>query len=181
MSLFIDELKIARIKEDGKYNLYSYKFGVKNSNGLIKNLSLGAEYTRTLPGTYLHYISTTTFESNGYNMGHYLRANSDEVYFSATYKPLAKLLVKFEYSKARHGNTFEYNLGTDIVTHPFIQEVKWSNDIIALSLSHEFSYNSFLNISYQYNNATGDDVKRFTQPFYQGENNTISAGFNFGF
>jgi len=180
-SIFVDELKVARIKEKGKYNLYSYKIGMKNSNSIIKDLSLNVEYTRTTPGTYLHYISTTTFESNGYNMGHYLRENSDELYFSITFKPIFKLTTKLEYSKARHGNSFPYNKGSEIITHPFMQEVRWSNEIISLLARYEFAYNSFLNLSYQYNNAKGEDLELFTPNFYQGKNNTFSFGVNFGF
>ncbi len=180
-TVFFDELKIGRIKKKGEYNPIGYKVGVKNSNGILKNLSVIAEFTHTRPIVYEHYISTTTFQSNGYNIGHYLRSNSDELYFSIAYKPLARLLLKGEYTKARHGRSYEYIKGSIAVTYPFMQEVRWTNEVIALNASYEFAFNSYLRLTYQFNNATGEDVKLFTPDFYQGKNRTFSFGFNLGF
>lgn len=180
-SIFIDELKIARFKEPGKFNFYSYKYGFEYANGFIKNLSFGTEYTRSTPGTYQHYISTTTFESNGYNLGHYLRENSEELYFFISYKPISKLKISAEYTKARHGNTFDYINGSEAITHPFMQEVKWQNKSINIMARYEFVYNSFLKVAFLYNESKGEDLTLFTPNFYQGKNNTISFGFNLGF
>ena len=180
-SLFLDELKFDRIRNPDLHNFWNYKAGIKYADGLIPNLALTAEYTRTSPITYEHIVSTTTFESNGYNLGHYLRSNSDELYFALTYKPLPRLLIRAEYIHARHGKSFQYTSGQTAVMHPFMEEVKWENTIYNLLLRYEFAYNSFLTASYQYNNATGEDVKLFTPEFYQGQNHTLSFGFNFGF
>ncbi len=180
-SVFIDELKVARINEKDKYNLYSYKIGAKYSNGFISNMALTAEYTKTTPGTYQHYISTTTFESSSYNLGHYLRDNSDELYFAIAYKPFSEFRTVLEYTKARHGNSFKYIHGNDIITHAALREIKWTNEIIGLSVSYEFPYNNFIKLAFIYNNAKGDDLKLFTPDFYQGENKTIVFGINMGF
>ncbi len=180
-TVFFDELKIGRIKEKGKYNPIGYKVGLKNSNGILANFYIIAEFTHTRPIVYEHNIVTTTFQSNGYNLGHYLRSNSDELYFAIGYKPVPKLLIKGEYTKARHGKSYEYVTGKVAVTYPFMQEVRWTDEILSLQTSYEFAFNSFLQLSYQYNNAFGEDLKLFTPDFYQGKNNTFSFGINFGF
>ncbi len=180
-TLFIDELKIARFKEKGKYNPFGYKIGFKNYNSLIENLSFGVEYTMTRPIVYEHYISTTTFESSGYNLGHYLRSNSDELYFSLDYHPLALLHLKCEYVYARHGKSYQYINGNIAVTYPFMDEVRWTEESINIGLSYQFAYNCALNINYRYNNSSGPDLEIFTPEFYQGKNNTLIFGFNFGF
>ncbi len=180
-SIFFDELKIARIKEPDKFNPFGYKVGMKNNNWILPGLYLIAEYTRTRPIVYEHYISTTTFESSGYNMGHYLRSNSDEVYLSAGYKPLPRMLVKAEYVFARHGKSYEYVDGNEAITFPFMKEVHWQNSIVDIMLEYEFAYNCFIKAGYRYNNASGEDLKIFTPHFYQGINNTFVFSFNLGF
>ncbi len=180
-TLFIDELKVARIKEPDKYNPFGYKIGVKNSGSLLDNMYLIAEYTRTRPIVYEHYISTTTFETSGYNMGHYLRSNSDELFLAIGYKPLQRMLIKAEYSHARHGRSYEYIDGHEAVTYPFMQEVRWENTIINMQFQYEFAYNCYLKAGYQYNLAKGQDMQKFTPDFYQGKNNTFYYGFNLGF
>ena len=94
---------------------------------------------------------------------------------------MARLLLKGEYTKARHGRSYEYIKGSIAVTYPFMQEVRWTNEVIALNASYEFAFNSYLRLTYQFNNATGEDVKLFTPDFYQGKNRTFSFGFNLGF
>jgi len=180
-TIFIDELKIARIKEPGKYNPFGIKAGIKNSGSLLENLYIIAEYTKTRPIVYEHYISTTTFETSGYNMGHYLRSNSEEMYFAIGYKPLPRMLIKGEYTYARHGRSYEYILGNEAITHPFMQEVRWENTILNILLQYEFAYNSYLKAGYQYNLAKGPDMTVFTPEFYQGKNNTFFFGFSLGF
>ncbi len=180
-TLFIDELKLARIKEPGKYNPFGYKVGVKNSGSLLDNLYFIAEYTRTRPIVYEHYISTTTFETSGYNMGHYLRSNSDELFFVIGYKPLSRFLIKGEYTHARHGKSYQYNHGNVAITYPFMKQVLWENTSFSFLLQYEFAYNCFFKAGYQYNKAQGQDMKIFTPEFYQGENHTFNFGFNLGF
>jgi hypothetical protein len=185
-TLFIDELKVERITNDTLYNFWSMKLGAKVSNFMINNLSLNVEYTKSVPITYQHRVSTLTFESNYYNMGHYLRDNSQEIYLSAEYKLLRGLHLKAYYLLAQHGPDYEYDINNPdekVDQHPFMERVTWQNQTISMKATYEFISNSFLFFEFLSSNISGDQdkVELYTPEFFRGKNNTISVGFNIGF
>lgn len=185
-TLYIDELKVERITNDTLYNFWSLKLGAKVSNFVINNLSLNAEYTMATPITYQHRVPTLTFESNYYNMGHYMRDNSQEIYLSAEYKLLRGLHLKAYYLLAQHGPDYEYDINNpdeDVDQHPFMERVAWQNQSVSIKATYEFISNSFLFFEFINSDISGDQdqVELYTPEFFRGQNNTISAGFNIGF
>ncbi|MDA3852679.1 MAG: hypothetical protein PF444_00320, partial [Bacteroidales bacterium] len=104
-TLFVDELKMERWKSKDEHNFYSYKAGVKFTQ-IIPNTSFGVEYTHTTPITYQHDVTTTTFESNSYNMGHYLRDNAEEFYTYVHFRPVKNLRFKLSYTHVRKGEEY---------------------------------------------------------------------------
>lgn len=182
-AVFNDEIKFDRMKTDSLHNFWSWKGGFELTNFLLNNYSLGVEYTRTLPGPYQHPISTTTFESNHYNMGHYLSDNSDEIYAFLLVKPLRGLHIKGEIFIARHGPDVKYKTGGDIVATPFMEKVSWQNTTFALNVKYEVVNNVYIWGNVTMSNITGDEdlVEKWTPEFYRGEQMTISGGFNIGF
>jgi len=182
-SLYSDEIKFTRIGVDSVHNFWSWKGGFQLSNLFLKNYSITMEFTRTLPGPYQHPISTTTFASNKYNMGHYLRDNSEEIYFSLMYKPIRGLHIKAEAFIARHGPDVLYETGNDIVGTPFMERVAWQNTTYALDVHYEIVNNVYVYGNVTLSNITGDDdlVEKWTAPYYRGDQMTFSGGFNIGF
>lgn len=182
-ALFSDEIKFTRIGVDSVHNFWSWKGGFQISNFLVKNYSITMEYTKTLPGTFQHPISTTTFASNLYNLGHHLRDNSDEIYVSLMIKPLRGLHLKAEAFIARHGPDEIYEDGNDIVGTPFMESVAWENTTYSLSARYEVVNNVYIFANAVMSNITGDEelVKKWTPEYYIGEQMTISGGFNIGF
>ncbi|MCK7530301.1 MAG: hypothetical protein MZV63_04210 [Marinilabiliales bacterium] len=85
-TLFIDELSTDRFTNDTLWNFWSIKGGVRVSRFDSEYIHYLRIY-KSMPLTYQHNVPTTTFESNGYNLGHYLRDNSHEFYFSVLVKP----------------------------------------------------------------------------------------------
>jgi hypothetical protein len=185
-TFYIDELKVERITNDTLYNFWSMKLGAKVSNFLIDNFSLNVEYTKSVPITYQHRVSTLTFESNNYNMGHYLRDNSREIYVSAEYKLLRGLHLKAYYLIAQHGPDYAYDVNNPdekVDQHPFLERVTWQNQTISFKASYEFISNSYLFFEFLNSDISGDKdkVDLYTPEFFRGNTNTISAGFNIGF
>jgi hypothetical protein len=180
-SLFIDELKTTRIFDSETHNFWSYKIGAKSKAFFIDDLYLGFEYTRTSPITYQHNISTTTFESNGFNLGHYLRDNSDERYLYFEYKPLDKLRLKGEWVSTRKGEEYGYKLGSDAILHPFMEAVQWREDIFSLSFAYEIRFALDCSFKYSYRNARGEALDIYSPSFYQGINHVFSFGIQTGF
>ena len=182
-SLFSDEIKFTRIGVDSVHNFWTWKGGFQVSNFLVKNYSFTMEYTRSLPGPYQHPISTTTYASNLYNMGYYLRDNSDEIYFSLMVKPLRGLHLKAEAFIARHGPDEIYEDGNEMVATPFMEWVAWQNTTYAFSVRYEIVNNVYVYANATISNVIGDEelVIKWTPEYYRGDQFTLSGGFNIGF
>ena len=81
---------------------------MQKSNLFDKNITLTAEYTRTNPIAYRHFVNSTTYASNQYNLGHYLRDNAQEIAFEVQYKPIARLRIEASIILAEKGEEYEY-------------------------------------------------------------------------
>jgi len=177
-TLFIDELSTSRFFNDSVWNFWSIKTTMRISD-LIPNTFVTAEYTRSMPLTYQHNIPTTTFESNGYNLGHYLTDNSQELYFAVLFKPYKMLALKISYLRAQKGKDYD-ELGGSRLGNPFLDSVEWENKTIAFRASYKIINDGYIFLNYVNSNISGDQDK-YTAPVFQGKQNTISFGANFGF
>ena len=86
-TMFIDELSVSRFTKNDEWNFLSYKAGFRLTDLPVSNLSFTTEFTYSYPLAFQHYVPTLTFETNGYNLGHYLRDNSREWYVALDYHP----------------------------------------------------------------------------------------------
>jgi len=181
VTLFIDELKMSRVTDPDKQNFTSWKAGFKVSDFPISNLSFTFEWTKTNPMTYKHYISTTTFASNDYNMGNYLRDNSWEYYFALAYKPIRGLFVQASYTLAAHGDDYPYDHSIPLPVDgvPFIQNKTWQNSEVAVRARYEYTANAYFFLEYLNSSRIGDVA--YQPGFMHGKTNTIVAGVNIGF
>jgi hypothetical protein len=185
VSLFMDDFSINHFRESDEYNLLSWKFGFRLSDFPLKNLSLIAEYTHTNPVVYQHKIETITYTSNRYNMGHYLRDNSREIYVALLYKPIRGLQVKLAYTLGQHGDDYDYadcanNPDCDLHKLPPLDNITWENQTIQLDARYEIINNTYVFMSFMAGNATGN-VNLYTPEYYHGKTNTFSFGANIGF
>jgi hypothetical protein len=190
VSTFIDEFSITRLKSKTDHNFISWKGGLHVSNVPIRNLSLTAEFTQTTPITYKHDILAVTFESNGYNLGHYLKDNSREIFLALTYRPIPRLCAEADYTLAEHGNEYEYIRGINVAGSPMLKDMTWQSEAIEFGVSYEFLNNTYLSVNYTIGNVKGGNVDgktgqeyldMFTASFYQGKTNTLALSFNLGF
>ncbi|MFO7828808.1 MAG: hypothetical protein R6V23_09330 [Bacteroidales bacterium] len=177
-TLFVDELSTSRFFNDSVYNFWSIKTSMRISN-LIPNTFLTAEYTKSMPLTYKHNIPTTTFESNGYNLGHYLMDNAQEIYFAVQVKPLKTLSLKAAYLLAQKGKDYDA-LGGSRLGNPFIDKVEWENQSVSLHASYQIINDGYLFIKYLYSDISGE-LDKYTAPVFHGKQSTFSFGANFGF
>jgi len=189
-SMFIDELSTTRFGDKNKHNLISYKSGFRLSNWPVQNVILTGEYTYTLPITYQHFISTTTFESNKYNLGHYMRDNSRDLYLSLKYKPFRGLMFDLFYNFAEHGNNFVYGEYEPADEAPVLKDITWKKNIIGINAKYELVNNAYLFLRITFSNIQGfnvDDIsaeeylQTFTPEYFRGKTNTLSFGANVGF
>jgi len=189
-SVFIDDFSLTRVTDPDRNNFISFKGGFAVYNLPVKNISTGFEFTSTMPITFKHRIPSATFESNKFNLGHYLRDNSQEFYLWINYKPLYNLNIKTDYVLAIHGNEYAYTDGNEAERYPFIKDKTWQNNTLAINVNWEPFNHIYLVLNYSHSNirgfpADGQDadyyLDMYTQKFYQGKSNTITLGFNIGF
>jgi hypothetical protein len=190
LTVFVDEFSIDRVSDPETHNFLSWKGGFRLSNWPVKNLMFTGEITYTLPLTYQHNISTTTFESNHYQLGHYMRDNSNDLYISLRYKPIRGLTVDLSYTLARHYNDYIYNYDPGIDAFPVMQDQTWRSSEISLLGRYEFLNNAYAFAGITFGNVEGFDVDGQTSQYYldryspvlfQGQTTTFRAGFNIGF
>lgn len=187
-SLYVDEISFSRFFDKSRHsNFVSGKFGVQWSNILNKNLQLTAEYTRTNPITYNHFVNTTTYASNGYRLGHYLRDNAQEFAFEAVFMPIARLHVAATYILAQKGIVYPYSgvinvngtangWGLD-----FLSEKRWESNRVMVAVEYEIFNDMRLSLEYQHRNNEGADELLYSPEYFQGETNTVSFGTTIGF
>lgn len=189
-SIFIDEFSVTRVFNDEEQNFLGYKLGGRLSNWPLKNVMATFEYTHTNPIVYKHRVPTLTFESNQFNLGHYLRDNSEEYFVSLGIKPLRGLFIELSYLFAQHGNEYEYTDGNLAELLPYMESIAWSNESWKLKFRYEFLSEAYLYFDYTMSNIQGFDVDGNTAQYYldmytpylfQGKNNTFTFGFNIGF
>tara|TARA_Y100000589_G_scaffold332344_1_gene392099 strand:- start:70693 stop:72306 length:1614 start_codon:yes stop_codon:yes gene_type:complete len=181
-TLFLDELSISNMwKPDKHTNLYSLKTGMRLSNVLFNNTSLTIEYTRTNPWTFTHDVSTTTFTSNNYNLGHYLLDNSEEIFIQGQWKPIKRLHLSLSYTQALKGPKMVWKLvhgNTNVPGSVWMEEVTWYNKTIMASASYEIINDGMIYFKAQYSDIQG--IKEYTPELYQGKTLTFWAGMYFG-
>ncbi len=177
-TLFIDELSVARFTMDDEWNFFSWKTGFRLSNFPLQNLSFTTEFTYTYPLTYQHYVPTTTFETQNYNLGHYLRDNSREWYVALDYKPARTFNIGIYVTDAIRGPDYT-ELGTDRVGNPPLASVQWQSTIFGLKASYQV-----INDLYVWGSFTSSDVRgdtRWTPSYLYGEKSTFNLGVTLGF
>lgn len=178
-TLFLDELSLKRMFQKDKHsNFFSLKAGVRISNFPLQNLTLTAEYTRNNPQVFEHIIGTTTFESNLYNLGHYLRENAQELYLSADYRPFKNAVVSLSYTHAQKGP--DTSQGVSRWGLPFMDYVDWQANITSAVFRYQVLHDAYLYMGVDYALYQGN-VAQFTPSFLTGSPLTITFGGNFGF
>lgn len=178
---FIDEVNTTNLFDPARHsNYFSVKLGGRLSNLPVQNLSLTGEWTRTNPNVFRHYVPTLTYESNLYNLGHYLEDNAREYYLAADYRPVRGLLVRLSWLNALKGPDHA-ELGSPRLGLPFLESVEWRNTTVELLASWQVINDGYVWARYRYSDISGDRLDRYTHPLYHGKTGTLTLGMNFGF
>lgn len=177
-TLFVDELSVSRITKKDEWNFVSWKAGFRLSNYPVRDLSLTTEFTYTYPLTFQHYVSTITFESNNYNLGHYLKDNSREWYVALDYRPIRTLYVKLYFIDAIRGPDYT-ELGVPRLGNPPLDTINWHNTSIGLRGSYQIINDLYVWASFVYSDVSGD--VRWSPEYFYGRKNTFNFGITIGF
>ena len=145
----------------------------------MPNLFFSAEFLRTNPLVYKHNMPTTTFESNLYNLGHYLQDNSRNYYLDLAYRPLRGLKLELFYNFAQHGPDHD-SLGTYRVGIPFMERVEWEQRQFGFRADYQPFNDVFVFLEVIRSQTTGDQ-EIYTAPVFRNNITILSIGANVGF
>jgi hypothetical protein len=178
---YVDEVNISHMFEPERHsNYFSWKLGGRLSNFPMKNLDITGEWTRSNANVFRHPVSTLTYESNQYNLGHYLTDNAREYYFAVGYRPLRGLHLMLSYLFAQKGPDHT-ELGTDRWGIPFMESVEWENKTFRFRARYQIINDAYFYGEYRFSNISGNELEKYTHPLWHGKTNTFTIGANFGF
>lgn len=193
-TLFVDEISFNRMFDKDQHSNYISLKGGARLTGIPPDWVFTIEYTRTHPMVYEHIISTTTWESNGYNMGHYLGDNSDEWFFSAAYRPFRGLKIELEYIRSRKGKDYqailkeggegdhpEINPDEPRWGLPFMSEVRWGTEKAALKGSWQIIHDAFVSLSLGYRTNRGPGTEKYLPALFRSGGFEGQFGVRYGF
>ncbi len=191
-SVYVDEFSIDRVTDPTRTNFVSYKGGLSITGWPVKNISVATEFTRTTPLTYQHDVPATTFESNSFNLGHYMKDNSQDFFASIRYSPWSTLQLKASYLYAMHANDYKYDNQGSIPgdEFPVLQDKTWTNSTLSFRAEMLPLTNIRVFAEFSHSTIKGYDIdgksaqyylNRFTPKYLHGDNNTLMVGFGIGF
>ena len=180
-TVFLDEVAVDRIFNSEEHNFVSYKAGV--STTFMSNTRIWGEYTWTNALTFMHNIPTTTFESNQYNLGHYLEDNAKDLYLGAEYRPFRTLNIRAYYNqsvKSPDHTALGTMPRTDIT--PF-EPIVWKSMRVGVLATVQIVNDLYARVGFEWRNVTGDAayLDRWTPQEYHGKTSTLRIGLNYGF
>lgn len=198
-SVFVDELSFKYMRDKANQsNWFGGKFGMHLSRVFTSNLSFTGEVTMTAPMVYKHYVPTTTYESNGYSLGHYLRDNAFELYLNMKFKPFKCLHFEFSFINEKKGPDYidDRSAGHAVGGYPYLEEVIWENKTLDFKTVYEIVNNGYIYFEYASSNITSkgyfnkfdnititaeEVLSKYTPAYLRGSTGTIIFGLNIGF
>jgi len=192
VSIFVDEFNSERVTDPKRTNFVSYKGGFSVTGWPVKDISFAAEATRTTPLTYKHRIPATTYESNLFNLSHYMRDNSQDFYAVIRYSPWRTLQLKASYLMAVHGNEYQYDVNGSVPVDefPVLKDKTWTNNTLSFRAEMLPFTNIRVFVEYSYSKIMGYDVDgksaqyylgMYTPKYLHGVTSTVIVGFGMGF
>jgi hypothetical protein len=179
-TLFIDELSLENLFKGGNLSAVAYTFGAETADPVVPNSLLTVEYSRLNPFVYMNSDLSQLYTSYGYQLGHWIGSNADQVFVKYTQWLLRGLSAGITGWYIRKGKKElpeeQYQLPyPDFLYGPKLTWLK-----IGLDVSYEIFHNTFLNASYSYSNLKDEDKTR-TPEFMRGVKSFFSVGANYGF
>jgi hypothetical protein len=123
-------------------------------------------------------VPTLTFETSGYNLGHYMKDNSREWYVALNYKPLRTLDINLFFIDAIRGPDYTA-LGTSRLGNPPLGSVEWQNTTFGLKASYQVINDLYTWVSASQSNISGSTV--WGPAYFFGKKTTLNFGVTFGF
>lgn len=110
-TLFIDELNTDQLLDpDKSRRQIALTLGMHTYDLPWRNLEFLAEYSRGNPWVYNHKYTAANFTNNGYDLGHWIGQNADNLYLEASLHPLRGLKMSLFSEVFRKGGKADTQL-----------------------------------------------------------------------
>jgi len=149
-TLFIDEITLNGLFDSqSQRNQIGFTLGSSITDLLIDNLTAKLEYSKIYPYAYDHFISTTTYESASYVLGHWMGNNADQVYASLKYRLLRGLEAKVWARFIRQGEKGDPDGQYEQPQPAFLSGLRTNHTYFGASVKFEFLHELFVRARYQ--------------------------------
>ncbi|MBK7978847.1 MAG: hypothetical protein IPK06_02310 [Ignavibacteriae bacterium] len=169
-SIFIDELSAGNSDYP---QAVAYNLGIKSIDPIIPESELILEYSRINPFVYFHVDKAQTYANYGYEMGHWIGSNADQIYLSFKKRIIRGLNFNLYYSVVRKGSEESF----DELRYQDYQTFLWGekNQVVeyGCNLSYEILHN--FNLKFDYKNIDEKLNKKLL--LYEGNLIAFSIGY----
>lgn len=146
-SLFIDEINTdALLNPNESRNQLGYTVGLQAYDIPLTNIELLLEYSRLNPWVYSHKFPAATFTNNGYDLGHWIGQNADNLYAEVRYTPLRSLQASAFYERYRKGGRDDVAFQYTIPSKPFLYPPVRREHSYGLAVRYQFMREGFLEV-----------------------------------
>lgn len=147
-SVFIDELTISNPDNP---SAIAYNIGFHAIDPLIPESELIVEYTKIQPFVYSHIDPAQTYNNFGYQIGHWIGDNSDQIYLKFRKRIIRGLNFELYYSYIRKGELAVPGGERYKPNQNFLWGLKKYYSLYGFQLSYEFIHSLYLKINYNIN------------------------------
>lgn len=122
MTLFIDEIQLGKVlsNDPSGHKQFGVTIGGNITDYLMDNTKIVLEYSRINPFVYHNFNPAQTFESTGYQLGHWIGSNADQIHFSWSKMLSSKTSCKLQYDYIRKGGEENIDDQYSIQNPPFL-------------------------------------------------------------
>ena len=146
-SLFVDELSLSNSEYPAALG---YNAGIKTVNPLIPESEITVEYTKIQPFVYFHADEAQTYENYGYQMGHWIGSNADQIYAAFNKKIIRGLNAGLSYSYIRKGQEESFEEKRYQTKHTFLWGLKNYYTEYGLNIEYEVIHSLYAGAEYRY-------------------------------
>lgn len=178
LSLFFDELSYSNLFGNDRPNRIGYSFGITNYDIFFENLGIKAEYVRLDPYVYEHSDPAQTFYNRSYPMGHWMKSNSEMLFYQVSYKPLYNMWASFSGTYIRRGDIEDSEMIDENPARSFLHGEKSYILRFSSNITYEILNNVKLYSELVVSNSWGNNNIRNIK---QDKFIEFSTGFSIGF
>ncbi|MFH0991909.1 MAG: hypothetical protein V1799_18025 [bacterium] len=149
-TLLLDDLSTDNLLGSSKANNeVAYTIGFQAYDVLKDNLEITCEYTRLNPWVYHHKFSATNVSSNGYDLGHWIGQNADNVFLELSYRPSRVWQFGSSYERFRKGGEKDiaYHYQNDLTAPQFLFGPLRDEESFCLYGRYQFLRDGFITLS----------------------------------